>query len=104
MGNNKKDCQIGIRLTKEERTTIETLSKNRSITIAEFVRQSIYNYILQITENVQYLTLDHDLIGELIVKIGRSLKNTQKAMKLLKREINVYELSKIQNRLEEAKV
>ena len=101
MEHNKKDSQIGIRLTRDERKTIETLSKNRDTSLAEFVRQAIYNYILQITENIQYLTLDHDLVGELITKIGLSLENTQKAMKLLKRELNFYELSKIEKRLEE---
>ena len=70
-----RDQQIGIRFTKSEMKVIEVFAENRSLNKSDFIRQSLYNFILQIKE--QYTNVDYNLLSNILNNMKDSLKDVK---------------------------
>jgi len=95
--HENKDQQIGIRFTKTEREIIETLASNRSLSLAEFIRSAIFSHINHLEEDIGILNVD--VLMKQIDNINKSIEKVIESITVMKKEINIFDLKKIQHNL-----
>jgi len=89
----KKDHLIGIRFTKEERQLIENFARERNCTLTEFIRESVFSHINNLTDNVGNLDVDEFLIN--FNNIEKSAETVLKSITLLKKRLDIYDFERL---------
>jgi len=56
--SEKRDHLIGVRFTKKERQLIKKFVKDRNCTLTEFIRESVFSHINNLSNNVGNLDVD----------------------------------------------
>lgn len=79
--------QIAIRLTETEKDTIETLSRIRGLSMAEFVREAIFSHIYHLNQNNYEINLD--FIHNKFEEINKNMDNINKLMTIVKTQFNI---------------
>ena len=88
---------IGIRFTKKERKIIEGLAENRHITITDFIREAVFSHINNLKNNANIIEVDFFM--QKFGIISDSIETIENCVKYMKKEFNIYDLTKIQSEL-----
>ena len=91
--SKKKDQLIGIRFTREERQLIENVAQKRNCTLTEFIRESVFSHINNLSENVGTLEVDEFLIN--FNNIEKSADIVLKSVAELKKRLDVYDFKRL---------
>ncbi len=91
--SKKKDQLIGIRFTREERQLIENVARKRNCTLTEFIRESVFSHINNLSENVGTLEVDEFLIN--FNNIEKSADIVLKSVAELKKRLDVYDFKRL---------
>ncbi|KKN16397.1 hypothetical protein LCGC14_0976360 [marine sediment metagenome] len=91
--SKNKDQLVGIRFTKEEKQLIETFTQERNCTITEFIRESVFSHINNLTHNVGNLDVDEFFSN--FKNIEKSAEIVLKSITVLKKRLNVYDFKRL---------
>lgn len=88
----KRDQLIGARFTKREKEIIENFAESQNTNLTDFVRESIFSHMNNLTQNVGIINLDK-LIKE-FCKIEGSAKTILNSVDLIRNLLEEYGLKK----------
>lgn len=95
--NETRDQLIGIRFTKNERALIESLAKNRDLTLTDFIREAVFSHINHLKENVGNINIEFFL--NKFDKMGDSIKVFKNCIEAMRKEFKIYDISKFKHEL-----
>lgn len=91
--NEKRDHLIGVRFTKKERQIIKKFVQDRNCTITEFIRESVFSHINNLSNNVGNLEVDEFAVN--FERIEKSAEIVLRSIKKLKKRLDVYDFERL---------
>ena len=91
--SEKRDHLIGVRFTKKERQLIKKFAQERNCTLTEFIRESVFSHINNLSDNVGNLEVDEFAVN--FDYIEKSAEIVLKSIKKLKKKLDVYNFERL---------
>lgn len=91
--SEKRDHLIGVRFTKKERYLIRKFAQERNCTLTEFIRESVFSHINNLSNYVGNLDVDEFVIN--FDCIEKSAEIVLKSIKKLKKKLDVYDFERL---------